>query len=470
MLRKSVIRPRVNSKKYREQTGFVLALAVAVGIILGIGALAMVIRASSALMGSIRSQQSKEALSIAEAGVESVLAQLNTKYPYLLANNHPSWGSPSFIPTHVCRNMAGTNYSGMPTAGEVRNEGNQPIGNWKVVSYAYKGNYYFGGTGTLRVEGTRVDSDSNKILARAQVEQEVSVKYKDCTPRTLNAIALLGERVNVGSTTVREEGSGLPGNVLCTSCSSLADMNISSSAIGDFMFGPFPAPAVPEMPPGLEPWAISLNPAQITRDPKSAQIRSGETRLESGKQVCLVDAEGVTHCRISSVRLAGSEGATLKVVYPSSPSRKREVRLYTEGDISLSGNAAVCQAIDNGSPDPPCVADPSSYGLSMMSLQWLGSSSCTNQTIGLNGGGNALNMFVYFPCGSVQINGGSGSPDIRGAVWAKSYSSSGSNVDLEVPEDLLGQLQGSFGSQFSLSLKRPVAIGINRWVSFEQVK
>lgn len=105
-----------------------------------------------------------------------------------------------------------------------------------------------------------------------------------------------------------------------------------------------------------------------------------------------------------------------------------------------------------------------------MSLQWLGSSSCTNQDIKLNGGGNALNMFVYFPCGSVQINGGSNSPDIRGVVWTKTYSSSGGNVDIEVPPDLIAQLQQRFGSQFSLSLKRPVAIGINRWLSFEQIK
>jgi hypothetical protein len=459
-----------NPLSTKPDRGFALALTVAVGIILGIGALAMVIRASSALMGSIRSQQSKEALAVAEAGVESVIGKLNTHYPYLLVNNHPNWGSPSFIPTHVCRNMQGISYASMPTAGEVKGSNNKTLGNWQVVSYGFRGNFYFGGTGILRVEGTRVAENSNKILAKAQVEQEVSVKYKDCTPRTHNTIALLGETVNVGSTQVREEGTNEPGNVLCTSCGSTADMNINASAIGDFMVGPFPVPGVPEMPAGLEPWDISLNPAEISRDPKSAQIVSGQPRTVSGKQVCLVDSSGITHCRINSVRLVGSESATLKIIYPNSSSATREVRLYTEGNIGLGGNAAVCQAIADGTTDPPCLTNPSSHGLTMMSLQWLGSSSCTNQDIKLNGGGNALNMFVYFPCGSVQINGGSNSPDIRGAVWTKAYSSSGGNVDIEVPPDLIAQLQQRFGSQFSLSLKRPVAIGINRWLSFEQIK
>ncbi|NDG75526.1 MAG: hypothetical protein EBX49_09385, partial [Synechococcaceae bacterium WB8_1B_136] len=107
---------------------------------------------------------------------------------------------------------------------------------------------------------------------------------------------------------------------------------------------------------------------------------------------------------------------------------------------------------------------------STMSLQWFGNSSCSSQDVKLNGGGNALNMFVYFPCGSVVVNGGSNSPDIRGAVWTKTYNSSGSNVDIDAPADLLAELQKRFGSQFSLSLKRPVAIGVNRWLSFEQAK
>lgn len=454
----------------KPDRGFALALTVAVGIILGIGALAMVIRASSALMGSIRSQHSKEALAVAEAGIETVIGKLNTHYPYLLANNHPNWGSPSFIPVHVCRNMQGISYASMPTTGEAKGSDNKIIGKWQVVNYGFRGNFYFGGTGTLRVEGTRIAEDSNRILAKAQVEQEVSVKYKDCTPRTHNTIALLGETVDVGSTQVREQGTNEPGNVLCTSCRSTADMNINTSAIGDFMVGPFPVPSVPEMPAGLEPWDISLNPAEISKDPRTAQIFSGEPRTVSGKQVCLVDSGGVTHCRINSVRLVGSDAATLKIIYPNSSSATREVRLYTESTIGLGGNAAVCQAIADGTTDPPCLTNPSSQGLTVMSLQWLGSSSCTNQDIKLNGGGNALNMFVYFPCGSVQINGGSNSPDIRGVVWTKTYSSSGGNVDIEVPPDLIAQLQQRFGSQFSLSLKRPVAIGINRWLSFEQIK
>jgi len=472
------VRPRHGSawlaraqKPGHEQAGFALALAVAVGLILGLGALAMVIRASSALIGSIRQQQSKEALAVAEAGMETVLGKLNTQYPYLLANNHPSWSTPAYIPASVCKNMVGTNYASMPTTGSVADRSSTTVGSWRVVSYTYKGNTYFGGTGLLRIEGTRFAPVSAKTLAKAQIEEEFSVKYKDCTPKTLNAIALLGQSVNVGSTAVREAGTNTPANVLCTGCTSSSQMNIGSGAVGNFLFGPFPIPPVPTMPAGLSAWDISLNKAQITRDPSSAQIIAGQNRTVLGKQVCLVDADGVTHCRIGSIKLNGSDLATLKIIYPNNSSATREVRLYTDGAIGLGGNASVCQAIaSNTTDDPPCSADPSGAGLSTMSLQWFGNSSCSSQDVKLNGGGNALNMFVYFPCGSVVVNGGSNSPDIRGAVWTKTYNSSGSNVDIDAPADLLAELQKRFGSQFSLSLKRPVALGVNRWLSFEQAK
>lgn len=463
-------RRTLGANRSLDEGGFALALAVAIGLILGLGALALVIRGASALLGSIRQQQSKEALAAAEAGIEKLLGTLNTQYPYLLANNHPSWASPGFIPANVCRNMAGTNYALMPTQGTISNSSNKAVGQWKVISYNYKGNYYYGGNGVLRVEGTRISPDNGTQLAKSQIEEEFAVKYKDCTPKALNAIALLGESVNVGSTSVKEAGTSTPGNVLCTGCLSTTEMNIGSGAIGNFLYGPFPMPAVPTMPAGLQPWDISLNPAAITKDPSSAQIFAGQNRSISGKQVCLVDTDGVTHCRIGSVKLNGSDAATLKIIYPSSTSAVREVRLYTDGAIGLGGNASVCQAIADGTSNPPCTSDPSSVGLSTMSLQWFGSSTCTKQDVKLNGGGNALNMFVYFPCGDVVINGGSNSPDVRGAVWTKTYDSSGSNVDIDAPPDLLSELQKRFGSQFSLSLKRPVAIGVNRWLSFEQVK
>jgi hypothetical protein len=459
----------------RSEEGFALATAVIVGFIVGLGALALAIRGSSALIGSIRQQQSKEALAVAEAGTESILGILNTRYPYLLANNYQppqgiTWNPPTYIPANVCRNMASTNYANMPTFGSVADKGGQTVGNWRIVSYSYNGNYYFGGTGRLRIEGTRLKPNAATPLSRAQIEQEFSVKYKECTPKALNAIALLGETVNVGATAVTEAGTNIPGNVLCTSCTSTSQMNISASAIGNWLYGPFPLPGVPAFPSELSGWDISLNPAEISKNPASAQVRAGQSRTESGKQVCKVDSEGVTHCRISSIRLNGSDAATLKIVYPNNTAVKREVRLYTEGEVGLGGNASVCQAIDNGTSDPPCISDPTRHGLTTMDLQWFGNPSCSSQDVKFNGGGHALNMFAYFPCGAVNVAGGSTEPDIRGAVWTKSYNSSGSNVQIHAPPDLLAELQKRYGSQFSLSLKRPVAIGVNRWRSFEQVK
>ena len=56
----------LNSNRPQEQ-GFILAVVVIVGLILAAGAMAMMARSTSGLLGSIRQQQSREAREIAEA-------------------------------------------------------------------------------------------------------------------------------------------------------------------------------------------------------------------------------------------------------------------------------------------------------------------------------------------------------------------------------------------------------------------
>jgi hypothetical protein len=93
------------------------------------------------------------------------------------------------------------------------------------------------------------------------------------------------------------------------------------------------------------------------------------------------------------------------------------------------------------------------------------------QSVDLRGGAQALRMFAFLPCAEIQVHGGSSVPDLRGALWARAYLLSGNNnnVEIHVPPDLAGSLKQVYGPDFSLSIRRPVAVGSNRWSSHESI-
>ena len=88
-------------------------------------------------------------------------------------------------------------------------------------------------------------------------------------------------------------------------------------------------------------------------------------------------------------------------------------------------------------------------------------------------------MWVYFPDGNVGINGGGNTAvscdsagectggNIYGAVWAKEWNGSSSNVaKLVVPADMGTQLFNTFGPQYALGIRDYVALGVSHWSSW----
>ncbi|QCH15845.1 hypothetical protein CB0101_13870 [Synechococcus sp. CB0101] len=57
--------------------------------------------------------------------------------------------------------------------------------------------------------------------------------------------------------------------------------------------------------------------------------------------------------------------------------------------------------------------------------------------------------------------------DINGAVWAKVWNGSSSNVaQLVVPADIGTQLFNTYGPQYALGIRDYVALGVSRWSSW----
>ncbi|MDP4738116.1 MAG: hypothetical protein NWS10_07800, partial [Cyanobium sp. MAG_216] len=168
-----------------QEQGFILALVVIVGLILAAGAMAMMARSTSGLLGSIRQQQSREAREIAEAGTNRVVERLNRDYAYLLINcydrdlNTEDWFN--------CRNKAGVgtweapnygtatcpsaklNSSAMVKDGDVNNAIGSRAGRWQLEFYHFKGSKLYGGLGVMRVRGQRLSADGT-LLAEAYVD------------------------------------------------------------------------------------------------------------------------------------------------------------------------------------------------------------------------------------------------------------------------------------------------------------
>lgn len=513
-----------------EADGFALPLVIGIGLIVLVGSTAMLTRSFGGLIGATRLEQSRQAKAIAEAGLARTIEGLNRDYNYLLINcysqsgsvpgpdtctNTGTWGSPS-LPSSICSDAT---QSGTPA---LTRSNTNPTGDYVIDYYKYSGTQFYGGTGHLRVIGYRKNADRSRVLAAAAVEISFDVKPKPCNCRfgdfsgdcsSSGFPGLLGSYINLGNNDVKGATSG---NVLCTRCvnpntdgpptqaqaEAAIGAQANSDVDGQIYLGPINLPPVPTFPgdnnnpPNLLQYvhtAASVSDLPVKSNGKQDStylIRSSTTPTTGSDSTnnngfCATDnsTPPVTHCRINTIRLSGKQ--RLEIDTSSGP-----VRLYVEGRddnedgkpvVNIGGTSGI---IHDGKP-----ADLSMYGLPLTANP-ICSNADENDTIqtvilaGTSQGNNqkAANMFVYFPCAIVGINGGSGATadcdetgecgggDISGAVWAKTWDGSNSNkAQLVVPKNMGSQLFTGLGTRFGISVQDYIALGVNSWQSFQKL-
>jgi len=508
--------------------GFILPLVISVGLIMLVGSAAMLARTFGGLIGSTRLEHSKQAREIAEAGIAKTIEALNRNYNYLLINCYPTdndcvttgvWGDTDTVslPSSVCSDA---DLEGKP---DLTGSTTKPTGDYVIDSYSFSGTQFYGGTGQLRVIGYRKNSDKTKILAATAVDMSFDVKPKPCNCSfgdfsgecsSSGFPGLMASYIDLGNNDVKGATSG---NILCTKCTNpnpdgpptreqaeAAIGALSKSDVdGQIYLGPITLPPVLTFPDG----SSEGEPNLAQHVDKSANVNDLPTETSSSKSAtylitanltattdttttnnngyCATDTSvpPVTHCRINSIILSGKE--RLKIDTTDGP-----VRLYVEGlDANTPGGQVVkvggsTGIIHEGEPE-----DLSMFGLPISADPICSSSdsSDTIQTVTLSGtskGGTqkAANMFVYFPCASVGINGGSGAEaecntdgecgggDIQGAVWAKTWDGSNSNnAQLVVPKSMGSKIFIGLGTQYGISVQDYVALGVNSWASFEKL-
>jgi hypothetical protein len=425
--------------------------------------MALAARSWLGLSGSIRQSQSRQAREIAEAGLAQLIESLNKDYAYLLIKDLGNWGDGSYT-SSICTNSA----SGTPVTSSTIGS----TGRYTLLDYDFQGSPFYGGKATIRMRGERLKSNSS-VAATAIVEESLEIKPKSCTTSfgeptvTSGFPGLLGQQVVLGNNDVF---GTLSGNVLCLQCYDGQDydsltreqqeayiqMKNNGYVAGQIFLGPIDLPPVPEPPADLN----FDTPISIT---EGREIVAG-----TNTGPCRVEDRGseapITHCVVDSVEL-NSKKEILTV-----DTSAGDVRIYIRGDkFVLTGGAA----IKHLPPDAPA----SSLGLFGRASD--PTDTYPDQLIRLAGAASTNALWAYFPDGNMGINGGSKETadcdssgectggDINGAVWAKVWNGSSSNVaQLVVPADIGTQLFNTYGPQYALGIRDYVALGVSRWSSW----
>lgn len=447
----------------KEEDGFILPLVLIISLIISTGLMALAARSWLGLSGSVRQSQSRQAREIAEAGLAQLIESLNKDYAYLLIKDLSDWSDNSYA-SSICPNSI----SGAPLTSN--NIGTS--GRYTLMNYDFQGSPFYGGKATIRMRGERLKSDSS-VAATAIVEESLEIKPKSCTTSfgeptvTSGFPGLLGQQVVLGNNDIF---GTLSGNVLCLQCYNGTDydsltreeqeayiqMKNNGSVAGQIFLGPIDLPPVPEPPADLNFEA----PTSITI---STTITAG-----TNAGPCRVEARGseppITHCVVDSIDLNGKN----KILTVDTSAG--DVRIYVRGDnLTLTGGAAIKHIPPN--------APASSLGLFGRPSD--PTDSYPDQLIRLAGAASTNALWAYFPDGNMGINGGSKETaecdssgectggDINGAVWAKVWNGSSSNVaQLVVPADIGTQLFNTYGPQYALGIRDYVALGVSRWSSW----
>ena len=539
---------RLNRSTNRlEDKGFALPLVIVVGLFLMVGGFAMLGRTLGSFRGSIRSSQQTQAQENAERGVAEILRQLNQpQYRYLWVNCHRhdpnatfaagnscgqtsivgGWnnqandhgGSTPIINGPVCSTLDPNTYSDdLVLEDEVvpsNDSAKANRGTWRLEKYTFFGNPFTGGRGEIQVRGTRTNKQGT-AMASTVIEHSVQVEAKPCSKTLTEDFdgsafpGLLAQEISMGQSDVVGGGSA---NIYCTTCTNTSDLyknnhnaegHKNSVVDGSIYTGEITLPPVPTFPSHLrsavEPGDLHTNQGTIVINPPSDGIGNQSFHPErtdnqgntsdvyntdsnenpNTKPMCVLDHNNAAHCLVDEIDLAGNKNLEVNTNGGTTP-----VRIYLSEDLKYAGQSELIN-IGGGSTD-----------LAIFSTE----TSCTqlsSQHLSVRGG-SSLQTFIYAPCATVEIKGGSNTAscedsngnasdfdnktkatdtnnnrvctggDIWGAVWAGKYTANAQGAEITVPQDMNDQVVSAFGEDFSIGASDFVGVGALDWRSYQR--
>lgn len=457
---------KIALKDISSEQGFAIPIAVGMGLIMILIATTMIVRSQGDQVTASAQKGAAQSLAISEGGVArslSTLKQLNngsylklnydlinpaTNKTYLGADGIPSSGDEGAIRVDQWSNppnpppcsSPGSIPSGL-TSGIIGS------GNYEIKAYRYRdpdGSPRTGDEiGTLLVEGKQAGAESQVQVSMPIVQNAVAGSF---------AGLYASNSISLGNNDILKVtgGSGSAANVICKDCvvppsgcsggtptpaglNSVVGRGPNSEIDGNIIIGDPQLPPVPTAPTtacsATSGPNCSINIGSITTDdkplPRSEDVAARATWLKSNPtQWPASTASAPHHYVVSSISLSGKEVVTIDTT--TAP-----VYLYVSGNVSFGGGSSLAHS---GTPDRLRL-----YG------NPADANNSNDQSITISGGSSTSNMFIFAPDATVGINGGSGDPDIQGAVWAKTWNgSSSNNAEIRVPDNMPTLLGGSF--------------------------
>jgi hypothetical protein len=478
-LSRRLMHPPTGHRRRYRQRGFTLPLVLGMGLIMMVVALTLISRSQLDVSTASLQKQTQQAFAVAEGGMARTLGLLNGNYQILLRHTYnpvnPNTGQPYLI-----NRAADASKVGQPNTAGIRvtpvNEwtaaslgdavppcftldnvtdillngqiGDPVQGNYRILAYLYDQPTE---TGHLLIEGRL----ANNSPANAYVLQKMKITDRNVPA---NFPGLLAQSITLGNNDVF---GTVNGNVICTNannCQVPADQCVNGQptnaglrqavhalnnsiiegtiAVNKIELPPFPTPPPTVNPSGNPPvneGAYNLGDIGEMTLPRPDDRPYVDTSLPEGHPDRIYYAY-----RVNNINLSGNNN-NLTINTSRWP-----VRLFVSGNISLSGKAGIRNTCSPDSDTCGILANmglPSGIGTPDR-LRIYGNppdpnNAVTDQQFTLSGGSTAGSLFVYAPDARVGINGGSSSPDIFGAVWAKEWNGSNSNkAEIHVPDRL----------------------------------
>jgi hypothetical protein len=299
------------------------------------------------------------------------------------------------------------------------------------------------GTGTMTMKGTKGTG-----IGSAEARLEVSMTITEQTKNIASSFPglFMKQIIDLANNDIIATSVD-PSAIICQKCQMSntttycppTSTNIAKGAMGQLsqselinvtpMLGAANLPFLPTLPASLPSDVIDLGSSNIGAItlPRSGDVAAISSIAASGKPAF--------QYKVAGISVSGNNNLTINTnVGSANNPNGYPVHLYVTGNIGVSGQANIKH---NGSFGKFAIFGKPDDG-----------TSATSQTFTISGGATSQ-MFVYASDAVVGVNGGSGSGDITGVVWAEKWNASNSNnADLQIPQGAATSLGTAFGTSW----------------------
>ncbi len=400
----------LNTSRVTENAGFVLPIAVGMGLLIILLGLTSLIRAQDDQKSATAQQATNQSLSITETGVTRTQALLS-RLPELVTQDQLSWPTVynNYKESLPCRMDAGRDEDAQLISGNwvpvTIRENDVDFAEFRLKSYAYKGD-----KSSLEIEG--------RVKPQRQSTANETATPEVGTSTTALAVELQVQQQGMGMAHlwVNEISAGnnqFEGNVWLNACTvnGILSSNLKQPTSGDteYKITPNPSinfpdvPTIPENAKEIAPITGGGNDVLILPDDIS---NASDARDDNGRYYFVVRKNGSG----DSINLSGTRQITIK--------EDKKVTLFLEGNVDMGGTVKV-----NHDDNP-------------FNFQVYGGPGTTSVKLR---GNSKTNMFLFAPEATVGVSGGgTAPPTVVGYVWAKKWSGSNASqlmVQAPPPDD-----------------------------------